>query len=64
MCNVAGSSARRSGSYQLVQALLADCKVDIEAARRVILATARKRDRGEDVTMDVSMSQIPAHGDV
>lgn len=48
------------GSYQLVQALLADCKVDIEAARALILATARKRDRGEDVTMDVSMCKYLA----
>ena len=41
--------------YQLVQAMLAECKVEIEAARALILETARKRDRGEDVTMDVSM---------
>ena len=43
------------GEFQLVQAMLADCKVEIEAARALILETARKRDRGEDVTMDVSM---------
>jgi len=41
--------------YQLVQAMLAECKVEIEAARALILQTARKRDRGEDVTMDVSL---------
>ena len=41
--------------YQLVQAMLAECKVEIEAARALILETARKRDRGEDVTMDVSI---------
>jgi len=35
--------------------LLADCKVEIEAARALILETARKRDQGEDVTMDVSL---------
>ena len=39
------------GDYQLVQAMLAECKVEIEAARALILETARKRDRGEDVTM-------------
>ncbi|MEM8974385.1 MAG: acyl-CoA dehydrogenase family protein [Pseudomonadota bacterium] len=41
--------------YQLVQAMLAECKVEIAATRALILETARKRDRGEDVTMDVSM---------
>jgi len=43
------------GEFQLVQAMLAECKVAIEAARALILETARKRDRGEDVTMDVSI---------
>ena len=40
---------------QLIQAMLAESKVEIECARALILETARKRDRGEDVTMDVSM---------
>jgi len=48
------------GSFQLVQAMLADCKVDIEAARALILDTARKRDRGEDVTMEVSLCKYLA----
>ena len=48
------------GEFQLVQAMLADCKVEIEAARALILETARKRDRGEDVTMDVSMCKYYA----
>ncbi|MEZ5709221.1 MAG: acyl-CoA dehydrogenase family protein [Blastomonas sp.] len=43
------------GEFQLVQAMLAECKVQVEAARALILETARKRDRGEDVTLDVSM---------
>ena len=43
------------GGFQLVQAMLAECKVGIEAARALILETARKRDQGEDVTMDVSL---------
>jgi acyl-CoA dehydrogenase len=46
---------RAIGEFQLIQAMLADCKVEIEAARALILETARKRDRGEDVTMDVSL---------
>ena len=48
------------GEFQLVQAMLAECKVEIEAARALILETARKRDRGEDVTLDVSMCKLYA----
>ena len=42
-------------NYQLVQALLADCQTEIFAARSMILETARKRDRGEDVVQEASM---------
>lgn len=48
-------SGKPIGEHQLVQAMLAECKVEIEAARALILETARKRDRGEDVSMDVSI---------
>ncbi len=48
------------GEFQLVQAMLADCKVEISAARALILETARKRDLGEDVTMAVSMCKYYA----
>ena len=41
--------------YQLVQAMLAECKIEISAARALILETARAFDRGDDVAMDVSM---------
>jgi len=53
-------SGRPIGEFQLVQAMLADCKVEVEAARALILETARKRDRGEDVTMEVSMCKYYA----
>ncbi len=46
---------RAIGEFQLVQAMLADCKVEIEAARALVLDTARRRDAGEDVTMQASM---------
>jgi len=46
--------------FQLVQAMLSECKIDISAARALILETARKRDRGEDVTLDVSMCKYYA----
>jgi acyl-CoA dehydrogenase len=42
-------------NHQLVQALIADCQTEIFAARSMILETARKRDRGEDVTLEASM---------
>jgi acyl-CoA dehydrogenase len=41
--------------HQLVQALIADCETEIFAARSMILETARKRDRGEDVVREASM---------
>src|SRR5581483_6910327 len=53
-------SGRAIAEFQLVQAMLAECKVDIEATRALILETARKRDRGEDVTMDVSLCKYLA----
>ncbi|MGF0239053.1 acyl-CoA dehydrogenase family protein [Rhodococcus sp. IEGM1300] len=42
-------------NYQLVQAMIADCQIEIFAARSMILETARKRDRGEDVVLEASM---------
>ena len=53
-------SGRAIGEFQLVQAMLAECKVEIEATRALIIETARKRDRGEDVTMDVSLCKYLA----
>jgi acyl-CoA dehydrogenase len=41
--------------FQFVQAMIADCQTDIHAARALILETARKRDLGEDVTMQASI---------
>jgi acyl-CoA dehydrogenase len=51
---------RPIAEFQLIQAMLAECKVEIECARALILETARKRDRGEDVTLDVSMCKYYA----
>jgi len=51
---------RRIGDNQLVQAMLAECKIEIEATRALILQTARKFDDGEDVTMDVSICKYQA----
>ncbi len=41
--------------FQLVQALIADCRTEIYAARSMILEAARARDRGEDVALTASM---------
>jgi len=43
------------GDFQLVQAMIADCRVEIAAARALILEAARRRDAGEDVTLDASI---------
>jgi acyl-CoA dehydrogenase len=44
--------------FQLVQALIAECQTEIYAARSMILETARKRDAGEDVTLEASMCKM------
>jgi len=41
--------------FQLVQAMIADSRTEIFAARSMILEAARARDRGEDVAMSASM---------
>ncbi|MDA7414928.1 acyl-CoA dehydrogenase family protein [Xenophilus arseniciresistens] len=41
--------------FQLVQALIADCRTEIYAARSMVLEAARARDRGEDVALSASM---------
>jgi acyl-CoA dehydrogenase len=54
-------TARRSqfgqpvANFQLVQAMIADCRTEIFAARAMILEAARARDRGEDVALSASM---------
>jgi len=45
-------------SFQLVQAMIADCRTEIYAARSMILDAARKRDRGEDVVLEASMCKF------
>ncbi len=46
---------RPVASFQLVQALIADCQTEIHAARALVLETARARDSGEDVTLQASI---------
>ncbi|MBB5215614.1 acyl-CoA dehydrogenase family protein [Parapusillimonas granuli] len=42
-------------NFQLIQAMIADCQTDIQAARALVLQTARQRDDGEDVTLNASI---------
>lgn len=39
-------------SFQLVQGMIADCKTEALAARALTMETARKRDAGQNVTME------------
>ncbi|SEI68349.1 acyl-CoA dehydrogenase [Pseudooceanicola nitratireducens] len=41
--------------FQLVAALLADCRAEIEAAKQLVLATARSRDDGRDIALEASI---------
>ena len=41
--------------FQLVAALLADCRTEIEAARQLVLSTARARDAGTDIALEASI---------
>ncbi len=44
--------------FQLVQQMIAESNVEVHAARALLLETARKRDCGEDVTMEASMCKL------
>ncbi len=44
--------------FQLVQAMLADCKAEIYAARCMVLDAARRRDLGQDVAIEASCSKM------
>jgi acyl-CoA dehydrogenase len=60
---VARARARRQfgqpiAEFQLVQQMIAESNTEVHAARALVLETARKRDAGEDVTMEASMSKL------
>ena len=44
--------------FQLVQQMIAESNVEVHAARALLLETARKRDDGQDVTMEASMCKL------
>ncbi|WP_069300528.1 acyl-CoA dehydrogenase family protein [Neptunicoccus sediminis] len=48
-------SGQKIVDFQLVAALLADCRAEIEAARQLVLSTARARDAGKDIALEASI---------
>jgi acyl-CoA dehydrogenase len=44
----------------MIQAMLADCRAEANAARAMVLEAARKRDGGGDVTMDAAAAKLVA----
>lgn len=44
-------------SFQLIQGMIADCKTEALAARALVLESARKRDAGENVTLEAAASK-------
>jgi acyl-CoA dehydrogenase len=45
-------------NFQMIQAMLADCRAEANAARAMVLDAARKRDAGADVTMDAAAAKL------
>ncbi|MGW8762913.1 acyl-CoA dehydrogenase family protein [Streptomyces sp. NPDC055815] len=46
------------GRFQLVQAMLADCRAELDAARALVLEVARKYDTGEDTKIGPSSAKL------
>jgi acyl-CoA dehydrogenase len=49
---------QRIADFQLIQALLADSRAEILAARSMVVETARRRDAGGDVALDASCCKM------
>lgn len=49
---------RPIAAFQLVQAMLADSQTEMYAARTMVLDAARRRDLGEDVTMEAACAKF------
>jgi acyl-CoA dehydrogenase len=45
-------------SFQMIQAMLADSRTEANAARAMVLEAARKRDAGENVTMEAACCKL------
>lgn len=44
-------------SFQLIQGMIADCKTEILAAKALVMESARKRDAGQNVTLEASAAK-------
>ena len=53
-------SGQAIGEFQLVQQMIAESNTEVHAARALLMETARKRDAGQDVTMEASMAKFYA----
>jgi acyl-CoA dehydrogenase len=51
---------RKIGDFQLIQAMLADSRTEAYAARCMVLDAAKKRDRGEGVTLEAACAKYYA----
>jgi acyl-CoA dehydrogenase len=49
---------QRIGDFQLIQAMLADSKTEAYAARAMILDAARRRDEGQNISMEASCCKL------
>jgi acyl-CoA dehydrogenase len=49
---------RAIGEFQLIQAMLADSQAELYAARSMVLDAARKRDRGEAITLEAACCKL------
>lgn len=49
---------QRIADFQLIQAMLADSRTEILAARSMVVETARRRDAGGDVALDASCCKL------
>lgn len=49
---------KRIADFQLIQAMLADSKADIYAARCMVVDAAQRRDRGEDISTEASCAKM------
>ncbi len=53
-------SGQPISEFQLVQQMIAQSNTEVHAARALLLETARRRDAGEDITMEASMCKLYA----
>ena len=48
---------QKIAEFQLIQGMLADCQTETYAAKCMVMDAARKRDRGESITMEAACTK-------